>query len=292
MCNVIPGASLNLAGIRGTVDRPFAGPFDIVTVGIRSCGEAALDADVRNYAVTIVFTPPHDAPSHVVVLTNRRCDELAASLRACSAEANVNPLCVGAETSGEDQPLPLALVDKDDDARGLRFRFPDTRPLGGGYVLTGPVAIAVSHLDASPLPCGLARPERACQDAVSTVACIDELFEPGGGCAPRDPHHEFPNFVALPPRNDYQSLCSTEGTCAPTADRALQMAIDAEGNLLLPVDWSGVLVRLDGVPFPRLLRGGTSVEAFTGSGRSVRIPGKTFLGASNVPGRRNTTSYA
>ena len=34
----------------------------------------------------------------------------------------------------------------------------------------------------------------------------------------------------------------------------MRVAVDAAGNLLMPVNWSGILVRNDNVPVPRLLR--------------------------------------
>jgi len=38
---------------------------------------------------------------------------------------------------------------------------------------------------------------------------------------------------------------------------------DVEGNLLVPIDWRGVLVP-GTLPIPRLVRAGSSIAAFTG----------------------------
>src|SRR5439155_232359 len=62
--------------------------------------------------------------------------------------------------------------------------------------------------------------------------------------------------------------------------------VDTAGNLLLPMDWRGVLVNPNAVPVPRLLRGSTPLEAFAGTGTPVRIPGAAFLASFTPDGRK------
>src|SRR5439155_1539139 len=62
--------------------------------------------------------------------------------------------------------------------------------------------------------------------------------------------------------------------------------VDTAGNLLLPMDWRGVLVNPNAVPVPRLLRGSTPLEAFAGTGTPVRIPGAAFLASFTPEGRK------
>ena len=68
------------------------------------------------------------------------------------------------------------------------------------------------------------------------------------------PHPTFPSFTALPPPNDYQALCvSPMPPCTGLADE-IRFTVDADGNVLVPMDWLGVLVgerRAGGAPAPR-----------------------------------------
>src|SRR5262249_50854901 len=57
------------------------------------------------------------------------------------------------------------------------------------------------------------------------------------------------------------------------------------GNLLIPVDWSGVLVRRAEVPVARLLRASTVLEAFSGVLGTLRVPGPEFLESFSPEGR-------
>ena len=68
------------------------------------------------------------------------------------------------------------------------------------------------------------------------------------------------------------------------ATEEIRFTIDAEGNILLPMDWRGVLVNRDSVPVARLLRGSTDVEAFEGSGQPLQVPGNSFLASYSVKG--------
>src|SRR5262249_29888074 len=69
-CNTIPAPSNAFRSQAGTVDRPFAGPGDFVTLGLDPVcdGSRAFAADPSGNVVTIVFTPPGGGPRNVVVL--------------------------------------------------------------------------------------------------------------------------------------------------------------------------------------------------------------------------------
>src|SRR5262249_40567368 len=115
-------------------------------------------------------------------------------------------------------------------------------------------------------------------------ACVDSLLA-AGTCA-AVPNTEFDHFTALPPPNNFAALCSEPNPpCTGAAGGKARLAIDAEGNLLLPVDWSGVLVRSDDVPVPRLLEGGALVAAFEGAADSLQVPSIRFLESFSREGR-------
>ncbi len=307
-CDVIPGTQQSFAGALATTNRPFAEPGDWVHLSRDPVCHAASPGFVppaANQVVTLVFTPPGGV-RHVVVLATD-CAGLESWRASCEARSDVaTATCVTANAGG--QPTDLVVSDPDH----LRFRFPDTDGLfavcaggatpgapclrssdcGGGTctggqnddrTLAGPVTIAVTAA-ASNLPCELA--SAACADVPGLLACVDEFFRPtGDACAPI-PHDVFPSFTALPPRNDFQALCTTPSPpCTGTVDE-LRFTTDADGNLLLPVDMRGVLVNRDQVPVARLLRGATLAEAFATSGQPVQLPGDAYLGSFTATGAR------
>ena len=136
----------------------------------------------------------------------------------------------------------------------LAFRFPDTDalfgPPGDVRTLTGPVTIAVTRTS-DPLPCDLAT--KGCDAETGVLACIDDLYAADGTCAP-NPHPTFQHFTALPVPNDYQADCFAGAPPCTALASEMRVAVDAAGNLLLPVNWQGILVSAASVPVPRLLR--------------------------------------
>ncbi|MCC6765882.1 MAG: PD40 domain-containing protein [Deltaproteobacteria bacterium] len=307
-CDVIPGTQQSFASTLATTNRPFAEPGDWVHLSRDPVCHAASPGFVppaANQVVTLVFTPPGGA-RHVVVLATD-CAALESRRVSCEARSDVaTATCVTANAGG--QPTDLVVPDPDH----LRFRFPDTDGLfaactggatpgapclrssecGGGActagqnddrTLTGPFTLAVTGAPAD-LPCELA--SAACGDVPGLLACVDRFFRPtGDACAPI-PHDVFPSFTALPPRNDFQALCTTPSPpCTGTVDE-LRFTTDADGNLLLPVDMRGVLVNRDQVPVARLLRGATLAEAFATSGQPVQLPGDAYLGSFTATGAR------
>ncbi|HVM95854.1 MAG TPA: hypothetical protein VMT89_05665 [Candidatus Acidoferrales bacterium] len=274
-CNIIPGTATTFRGVRGSADRPFAGPGDVVQLRLLpGCddGAAPLAANADDHVVSIVFTPPNGA-RHMVVLA-ADCGALESERERCSRQTGVaGAVCL--PTNGTTGPPTVEVLDANGERR-LRFRFPDTdallQALDDDRTLAGPVTIAVTTRS-QPLPCELTT--SACRQDASQLVCIDSLFAADGTCGSA-PDPMFSHFVALPPPNNFQDLCTAPSPpCTGRANEA-RAAVDADGNILLPMDWRGILLG-EGVPIARLLRGSTSVEAFVGSGQPVRIPGNSFL---------------
>ncbi len=282
-CNVIPGTTTSFRGTLGSVDRPFAGPGDFVDLALSPRCDGATARflpDATAQVVTLAFTPTTGAAPSLVVLS-ADCGPLEPAIAACRADVPTALVrCVSVATPGA--PPGLEVLDE----RRLRFRFPDTRDLlpgpDGDLGLAGPARLAVTAAG-RPLPCSLAT--APCDRASGMLACIDDLFTDDGGCG-RTPDATFPRFTALPHANDYQAICTAPSPPCTGRTQEIRFAVDAAGNLLVPMDWRGVLVRRDAVPVPRLLRTVTSVEAFEGTGLPIRLPGPAFLGSFAPEGRR------
>ena len=258
-CNLLPQAQPIFRGALGTLDRPFAGPGDFVELHIRPtiCDHTSpgLGTDPSNLAVTLLFTPT-GGPKRAVVLTTQSCSDaaLVAKLNACSTTPGMS---VGGVSCVHMNPLDADIVTRNDSIPRFRFRFPDTDaivgPTGDDRTLSGPATIAVSHV-ADDLPCGLINDTcQASAAGLGLVACVDQLFARDGTCDPT-PDQTFTHFTALPPPTDYQATCYNEKPpCTATAD-ATRFTLDAEGNLLIPVHWQGILVSDATSAVPRLLR--------------------------------------
>ena len=261
------------------MDRPFARPGDWVTLTLDPlCHESAVGflGDATNHVVTIVFTPLDSAARHVVTLA-ADCD--AVDTASCTARDDIETAtCVPVSVDGSGSPIGLAVIE----SRTLRFRFPDTDAHvlapADDITLSGPMRVAVTTIG-TPLPCGLA--SAGCSAQSGLLACADDLFRDDGTCG-ATPHEVFPQLTALPPPNDYQALCTDPSPpCTGLAD-SFRFAVDVAGNILMPMDWRGILVQRDAVPVARLLRGSTPIEAFEGRGIPIRIVDPASL-ASYAP---------
>lgn len=252
-CNVIPSASQAFRGTLGATNRPFAAPGDFVEVGVQParCDVASVGfgATAAEHMVTLVFTPPGTGQRRVVFLTSDPCSNQKGKQKACEAIPGVG---VGNVTCVEGATAALAMVDRNGERR-VSFRFPDTDPVlapdGDDRTLAGPVTLAVTR-STDPLPCGLAT--GTCASATGLVACVDEIFAGDGTCRPNS-HPVFSHFTALPPANDFQADCFRDAPPCTALAAETRLAVDAVGNLLLPVNWQGVLVNQGSVPVPRLL---------------------------------------
>ena len=271
-CNIFPSASQIFRGDLGSADRPFAGPDDIVELRLRPaiCDAASpgfVSTDAADYVVTVVFTPPNGGPRHLRTLATD-----CTGLGSCGGAASTVCLTAG--------PTDLNVVVEESGERRLHFRFPDTDadlpPDGDDRTFTGPVTIAVTPRT-DPLPCGLVA--GTCTGQAGLTACLDDLYEIDGSCR-KLVDFTFPHFTALPPPNRYDRVCTTPsvfdgGPCVGDAAE-VHLTVDTKGNLLIPVDWQGVLVP-SAIPVPRTLRGGSSVDAFSFSTGPIRLPGSDFV---------------
>jgi len=258
-CNLIPQAQQSFRGTLGATDRPFATPGDFVELSVRPqvCDAASpgFTATASDHVVTLVFTPPNNGPRRVVFLTTDACNSGINQTRAalCQATGGVASVsCQQVNQSG--QPPGLVAVTRNGDQR-LSFRFPDTdavfAPAADSLTLSGSVSIAVTPSTSSTLPCSLAT--TTCGSQTGLLACVDDLFALDGSCQP-NPDPVFPHFTALPPPNNYQLDCFADSPpCNPLASE-LRFALDKSGNLLMPVNWQGIILRPGGIPVPRLLR--------------------------------------
>ena len=317
-CNLIPGQRSQFVGALGVVDRPFAGPGEPVEVSLRECDQSAgLSANATDHVVTVLFTPPSGPPNAVVLTAAADCSAIAPQLGACEAAlgSGAAAFCVSGATAG------LEVVEQS-GVRNLRFRFPDTdarcsggpddgRPCAvdgdctGGTcapddddrTLAGAARIVVTA-SGDPLPCGIS----TCTAAPGTLACIDDLFQDAGACEPRVPSRVFPAFTALPPPNQYARECIDE---SPPCDallgaQELRAAVDAGGNVLLPVVWDGIRAELDGIPAARLVEATFAlpisappsfVRSFSPEGRALAPvfepksvgAGLTLFGSTDAP---------
>lgn len=255
-CNLIPSAAQAYRGTVGSLNKPYAAPGDFVEVGVAPAGCDGTSEGIGGpagptsaYDVTVAFTPSAGGTRRVVVLTSD-CDAAGARLATCGDAPGLED----SRVSCIDDTAGLALVDRNGVPR-LSFRFPDTDAMldepNDDHTLAGPATIAVTQAG-SAFPCTLG--SQPCTATGGVVACIDALYAPDGTCAPT-PHPTFSHFTALPVPNDYQAACFADAPEPCTAEaEETRIAVDAQGNLLVPVNWEGVLVREGNVPVPRLLR--------------------------------------
>lgn len=287
-CNVIPPAIQPFRGTVGAVDRPFAGPGDWVEMSSTNCTAGTpLAGAPTDFVITLSFQPPSGAaPSVLVLVPDGDCEgsEAIASLAQCRAAlpatAAVHCRPLRATGSGAEIELPPGRPGH------LRFRFPDTSDLQNGDpddTFTGPVRIGITARGTTA--CSIATD--GCNPRAEFRICIDTLLA-GGTCA-EVPHSQFSTFTALPPPNDYAALCRTpafpSGPCTGAQSRT-RLTVDGDGNLLVPIDWSGVLVRRDEVPVPRLLQASSATRAFPGAAAPIQVPGLSFLESFSPEGRK------
>jgi len=272
-CNLIPGTEKTFAAALGATNRPFAAPGERLELKLRPCDASpGFRPSGADHLVTFLFKPAAGGNLRAVVLAN---DCGSVDLSACSgAPGVVAATCV--ETVPGDVETRL---DVDDGDRRLVVRFPDTDALFAGAAddrtLSGPVAIAVSTVGAGPA-CGLAT--GTCAAEAGLLACVDQLYADDGACGTAAPDLEFASFTALPVPNDFQAECSAESPpCTRTLDE-VRGAIDASGNLLMPMGWGGVLVDNGGVPVPRLIRTRTK------SPLPFAVPDQVFLNSFTPEG--------
>ena len=301
-CNFIPGTENTFRASLSSLDRPFAAPGDPVSLsldlsGCESGAGAGLTGSDADYQVILIFTPPN-GPANAVVLQDgpMACDGFAGSAEANACVGELPVLGAGDPTATRQVICQQAdLVISPDDST-LVFPFPDTNALAGlsappGSTLAGTVKIALQPRGTTELPCELAASR--CADTVTVagselLACVDELYDVNDTCdtTPAQIQDTFPAFTALPVWNNYEAMCDAEmGSPCDGIRPDARFTIDAAGNLLVPVNWSGVLVRLDdGTPIPRLINLSSEIPAFDGTTDPIRVPGQSFSSALSPQG--------
>jgi Tol biopolymer transport system component len=271
VCNLIPQTERTFVASLGATNRPFAAPGEPIDLRVRTCDQRSPGflSNAADHVVTVVFQPSAGGSRHVVVLA-ASCPDLSACL--------TNPNVSSARCSPAGADFTLATVNGE---RRLRLRFPDTDadlpPDGDDRTLAGPAIIAVTRVG-DPVPCGLAAPTASCATTTGLLACVDDLFRDDGACGAITPDSTFPHFTALPPPNNYASDCFADAPPCTALANEVRLAVDAGGNLLMPVRWDGILARFGATPVPRLLRGRIkSPLPFT-------IPDDVFLGSFTPEG--------
>jgi len=325
-CDVIPGPPNQFRATLGAIDKPFASPGDFLDVLVRKevCDTESLG--LRNVAppqtmgpedvtVTVIFEPPApgSGPRTAVVsaiscvpITSNRCSGGSNSGLACQDDGDCPPSGSCTAPSWQDQcaqdlgaggsahcievgasDLQVSASEFEDR---IKFRFPDTDSLVGGaeddITLAGPATIAVAPSRLPP-PCALG--PGSCKEVPNTIACVDELYAIDGSCGTDASQLDAPfaHFTALPEPNDYAAICdSPTPPCTGTSDQ-VRFTTDVDGNVLVPMDYRSVLVRLEGLPIPRLIRGDITVDAFASvPGVGIEVPEQGFLQSYSPEGRR------
>lgn len=233
-CNLIPGTAKSYDAIVGAANRPFAAPGELLELRMRPCDVTSpgfLPAG-DDQVVTIVFKAP-GGTSRVVVMAT---DCLGVDTATCAATSGV--------ASAVCHTTPGLTTFTDVSAGDLRLRFPfpatdaELAPGGDGRTLSGPAAIAVTP-KAAALPCQLAT--QTCSAQSGLLACVDELYANDGACGTTARNPVFGHFTALPFPNDFASDCFRDAPPCTASAIEVRAAVDEDGNLLLPMQWQGVL---------------------------------------------------
>ena len=263
-CNIIPPALPTIASTAGAVDRPFARPGDWVRVTLEPDGcyaSPGFDGTPENNVVTVVFTPPNGGTRNALV-HKADCTGFDGSPEQVACQ---NQLGAG----GRAFCIPVPNDTKSrlivPNTTTLRFRFGDSDAVlglcnggvndnrlctsnsqcGGGtcdrpagldddLTFTGPATIAVTEVG-KPLACN-----PGCAAQTGFLACIDDLHADTKCGSPANA--TFPHFTALPPPNRYQAICTTPSPPCTGSRNDVRFAVDTAGNILMPMDWRGVLV--------------------------------------------------
>lgn len=273
ICDVIPQPQTIFRGATASANRVFATEDEpiVLTRDSAGCdaGTPAFQPTAANNLVTLLYTPPNASKTAVVIGPAGYC--AGAWVSNAYEAACETQLGAGGQAFCEEASVAV---------NGGVLSFP-LRTQGRA----GPVKIVTSATGAAP-PCQLAT--QACSGASGLSACIDELYASDGTCETAVANRDagFPGFTALPSPNDFSGICDSPDPSIPCSDSGADVGFttDAAGNVVVPMDWAGVLVP-GTLPIPRLVRASTSVAAFTGAppepnqtpGAPIAVPGLGFL---------------
>jgi len=283
-CNMIPVSPV-FRGALGSMDRPFVSPDTDERVTLRLAPR--LDSDsaeapsaegmslAEGIVVMILFkSAPRQVAKALYIASEEKCEELEES--GCFLKrlfCRARRTCIPGSAVGESVSTKSGIPE-------LSFRFPDTDE-------AGPVTIAVSTTDQPP-PSELR--QQSCQDLVHAKRkglrlCIDKFFPLPEDDPPGDP--TFPGLVALPSSYDYRTICTYsvgDPKCTgPSYDNVLY-TINSEGDVLMPVRWSNILLSNGSQFYQRDLLASTAVEAVQGQGMRIFVPSEVFLETTTQQG--------
>lgn len=273
VCDIVPQPTVLFRGATASTNRVYASEGEpiVLTRDPLGCdtGTPAFDPDGSDNLVTLVYTPRDGAKTAVVLGPAGYCAGAWLSNgyeAACEAQ-----LGAGGQALCEEAPVVV---------HGDTLYFPLR-----AQSRAGPVKIAASLTSAAP-PCQIAA--QACASTSGLAACIDEIYADDGSCGNAAANRDagFPGVTALPPPNDFGGICDSDDPSIPCSNSGSDVAFttDAEGNLVIPMDWAGILVP-GTLPIPRLVRASTSIPAFSGAppepnqtpGAPIAVPGGRFL---------------
>jgi hypothetical protein len=299
-CNAIPEASsaTRFRGAAGWINSPYFSPGDEAEVGpMCNSDDLGSISTAADFVVVVVYGE-NSATRRAAVLAESCVQQTIDNLKAklSGGEANCED---SATVTGLTAPAPGS------EPRSLGFKFPSSDALelpdADGIGLVGQATVvtlkAAEFNDNTPpgnTPLLAALAQADCgviSKKKGVLTCADDLFtsDPRCGTTHKDKHETFPRFTALPAPNDYKAVChldldddATED-CQATA-ASLNFAVDADGNLLVPMNWSNVLRSISDsggatVGYrKRYVRGSTTLPKTStpGSGR-IEIPGEEFL---------------
>ena len=292
-CDVIPQPDASFRGAQGSLNRAFAGPRSLVTVSLDggTCDGTSFPVSPASVAVTYVFTPPEGPASAVVVSGS---SDFCSTTWTAGYEAQCESQLGGgiAECLDASGAVPWIASIASDELTAV------FAPHGNGLAntgRTGPVKVAVSDTSAAPV-CAVA--SQRCAETGGTLACIDEFYARDGTCdtAAQNRHPTFPGLTALPSPNDFAGICDTPDPSIPCGNSGanVEFTTDAAGNLIVPIDWQGILVP-GTLPIPRLVRASSAVPAFSQASPAVGpapVPGQTVGDPVSVPGLRFLESFS
>lgn len=267
-CDLFPGVERTYSSSLGTANRPWAAPGESIEVAHRVCDtEGAPPASQgSDNIVTVAFLDPGMTGASLIVLSDD-CDEgLKARVAQCAAGKAVDEaVCL---------EVPSESLESRENGR-FRFPFPDSTRVHGDEGWAGPARIAVSDRSAD-LPCKLAR--LSCNEIQGTSICVDKFFQDYGACDTGTRPTTFQHFTALPRPNSFSAGCFQSEEICEASESSLRLAADPEGNLFLPVDWSGILAEQDDFPVPRIVR------SVIQSPFPFSIPDEVFVGSFTADG--------
>lgn len=260
-CEVIPGVQMLFGGAEGSANQPFAAPGEIVELTPPVCttqgGDFAENATGGDHVVTLAITAYPSTSTTELVTIQASCP--SSKLSVCSGKTVT---CIE-RGSGDSLALSISAAG-DGSNRALLVQWPEENELPNPV---GPARIAVRDLTTGTdgVECSLGDAPSVSYHSICKeiadgseppIVCIDRLIDPAESACAASPaeYAIFPTFVALPEALDFRESCFSGEVCDPI-ETEIRMAADENGNLLLPVDWTGVLQQTSSLPIPRLISG-------------------------------------